>query len=147
MKELAGRTDSNELNRSTCSIQHESPEPPRILYIVTNREGTSVECEGWSFESPARTSWVESQWARTGPWKRDPSAGFAGASPSSATMPHLSLPPELLDHVVDNLSLTRDALKTCCLVSESWIPRARKHLFANIEFLTPEHLQSWKNLF
>ena len=106
-----------------------------------------MECEEWSFESPARTSWVKSQWARTGPWKRDPSAGFAGASPSSATMPHLSLPPELLDHVIDNLSLTRDALKTCCLVSESWIPRVRKHLFANIEFLTPEHLQSWKNLF
>ena len=66
---------------------------------------------------------------------------------NATTMSHLSLPPELLDHVVDNLSLTRDSLKTCCLVSKTWIPRTRRHLFANIEFLTPGHLQSWKNIF
>ena len=44
------------------------------------------------------------------------------------------LPAELLDYIVDLLHNTRDALKSCCLVSKSWIARARKHLFANIAF-------------
>ena len=59
--------------------------------------------------------------------------------------PHL--PQELLDHVVDLLHDARDALKSCCLVSKSWIPRTRKHLFAHVWFSSPETLQSWKNTF
>jgi hypothetical protein len=38
------------------------------------------------------------------------------------------LPAEMLDHVVDHLYDTEDALRNCCLVSKSWIPRTRKHL-------------------
>jgi hypothetical protein len=49
----------------------------------------------------------------------------------------------MLDHVVDHLHDARDALKNCCLVSKSWIPRTRKHLFANI-VLNVGSLQSWK---
>ena len=56
-------------------------------------------------------------------------------------------PAELLDHTVDHLHSERDALKNCCLVSKSWIPRARKHLFADTEFQTPADLQSWKTTF
>jgi hypothetical protein len=59
--------------------------------------------------------------------------------------PHL--PAEMLDHIVDHLHDTEDALRNCCLVSKSWIPRSRKHLFANIVFLTVETLQSWKEMF
>ena len=59
--------------------------------------------------------------------------------------PHL--PPELLDHIVDHLHDTQDALRNCCLVSKSWIPRTRKHLFADIAFHTTESLQSWKAAF
>ena len=57
------------------------------------------------------------------------------------------LPPELQDHIVDLLHDTRDTLKSCCLVSKSWIPCARKHLFAHIVFRAVEDLESWKNTF
>ena len=56
------------------------------------------------------------------------------------------LPAEMLDHVVDHLHGAQDALKNCCLVSKSWIPRTRKHLFANIA-LNVGSLQSWKKKF
>ena len=56
------------------------------------------------------------------------------------------LPEELLDYVVDFLHNAPDDLKSCCLVSKSWIPRARSHLFAEVRF-SAEGLQSWKNLF
>ena len=59
--------------------------------------------------------------------------------------PHL--PEELLDNVVDLLYDERDALKSCCLVSKSWIPRTRKHLFAEVEFPRAENLESWKAAF
>ena len=59
--------------------------------------------------------------------------------------PHLQA--ELLDHVVDFLHDENDALKSCCLVSNSWIPRARKHLFARVSFHTVAHLQSWRETF
>ena len=59
--------------------------------------------------------------------------------------PHL--PPEILNHTVDLLHGTEDAPKNCCLVSKSWIPRARKHLFADIKFCFETDLQSWKETF
>jgi hypothetical protein len=59
--------------------------------------------------------------------------------------PHL--PAELLDEVVDHLYDTEDTLRSCCLVSKSWIPRSRKHLFADINFRTAAEAQSWKNAF
>jgi uncharacterized protein (DUF2384 family) len=58
-------------------------------------------------------------------------------------MPNLHLPAETLDHIVDHLHDTEDALRNSCLVSKSWIPRTRKHLFADTEFPTEESLQSW----
>jgi hypothetical protein len=62
-------------------------------------------------------------------------------------MSDLVLPADLLDEVVDHLHDTKDALRSCCLVSKSWIPRARKHLFADIEFHDASNLRSWKNAF
>ena len=50
------------------------------------------------------------------------------------TMSHPLLPAELLGHTVDHLHDTRDALKSCCLVSASWVTRTRRHLFANVAF-------------
>ena len=44
------------------------------------------------------------------------------------------LPAELLDYIVDHLHDTKDALKSCGLLSKSWIPRTRRRLFANILF-------------
>jgi hypothetical protein len=66
---------------------------------------------------------------------------------AETTMSNPYLPTEILDHVVDHLHDTQDALRNCCLVSKSWIPRTRNHLFANVEFHTAEDLQSWKETF
>ena len=65
---------------------------------------------------------------------------------AETTMPNPHLPAEVLDLIVDLLE-TESALRSCCLVSGSWIPRTRKHLFADISFVTERHLQSWKKMF
>ena len=57
------------------------------------------------------------------------------------------LPAELLDYVIDHLRDTQYALRNCCLVSKSWVPRTRKHLFADIAFPTVGSLESWKKTF
>jgi hypothetical protein len=57
------------------------------------------------------------------------------------------LPAEMLDRVVDQLRDTEDALRNCCLVSKSWIPRTRRHLFTDIRFPTLESLISWMRTF
>jgi len=62
-------------------------------------------------------------------------------------MSNLRLPTEILDHVVDLLRDTENALRNCCLVSKSWIPRTRKHLFTDVDFLTEKQLESWKEAF
>ena len=62
-------------------------------------------------------------------------------------MPNPPFPRELLDYILDLLHDTRDALESCCLVSKSWVPRARKHLFARVSIHTPARLQSWQDTF
>jgi hypothetical protein len=57
------------------------------------------------------------------------------------------LPPETLDYTVDFLHDEPETLKRCCLVSKSWVPRARNHLFADIKFPTAKSLESWKEAF
>jgi len=57
------------------------------------------------------------------------------------------LPPEILDHVIDILHDEPEALKRCCLASKSWVPRTRRHLFANIELRSADDLASWKKTF
>jgi len=56
-------------------------------------------------------------------------------------------PPETLDSIIDLLNDEPETLKRCCLVSKSWVPRTRKHLFAHIEFRSPSDLGSWKKAF
>ena len=57
------------------------------------------------------------------------------------------LPPEILDHVVDSLHDDPKTLKRCCLVSKSWIPRTRRHLFARVKLHYREDLECWKRMF
>ena len=57
------------------------------------------------------------------------------------------IPPEILDHVVDLLHDNPKTLKKCCLVSKSWIPRTRTHLFAKVGLPTNKELKSWKKTF
>ena len=59
--------------------------------------------------------------------------------------PHLL--PELLDHIVDFLRSNKRALKECCLVSKSWIPRTRRLLFVHVRFSSSTRLESWKETF
>ena len=59
--------------------------------------------------------------------------------------PHL--PPEILDYIVDFLHDNPGILRACSLASKSWIPRARKHLFAEVNLRTQTDLESWKKLF
>jgi len=58
-----------------------------------------------------------------------------------------NLPCESLDHIADLLDGGQTPLRNCCLVSKSWIPRTRKHLFAKIHFRTAKNLLSWKKTF
>jgi len=58
-----------------------------------------------------------------------------------------SLAPEILEYIIDLLHNNQEALRECCLISKSWIPRTRKHLFALIVFPNPNILQSWKDTF
>jgi len=55
--------------------------------------------------------------------------------------------PKVLEDIVDLLHDEKIVLRNCCLASKSWIQRTRKHLFADIEFHTKAHLQSWKDTF
>ena len=59
--------------------------------------------------------------------------------------PHL--PVDILDQVIDHLCDAKPTLRDCCLVSKSWIPRTRRHLFADIKFQTRTDLKSWKETF
>ena len=61
-----------------------------------------------------------------------------------------SLPAEILDLIIDKLRDESITLKECCLVSKSWIPRARSHLFANLRFnlnLLPHAAELWMMTF
>ena len=59
-----------------------------------------------------------------------------------------SLPPEILDLIVDHLHDKPTALKACCLVSKSWIPRTRRHLFTCVTFTPVLHpLVLWMKMF
>jgi len=58
------------------------------------------------------------------------------------------LPPEIVDLVIDQLCDEPTTLRTCCLVSKSWVPRTRKHLFAHVKFDAASHpLKSWVKVF
>ena len=58
------------------------------------------------------------------------------------------LPPEIFDYIIDLLYDQPETLKWCCLVSKSWVPRTRKHLFREIVFEYPcDHLEIWKSTF
>ena len=76
----------------------------------------------------------------------EPTSKFA-PRPAETTMSNSHLPPETLDHIVDLLLDKPKALRKCCLVSKSWIPRARKHIFADIQFRSANDLKSWKQTF
>ena len=59
-----------------------------------------------------------------------------------------SFPPEILDQIVDHLYNEPATLGACCLVSKSWVPRARVHLFARVNLNTRTFpIGSWMKVF
>ena len=72
-----------------------------------------------------------------------------GSLPSwlNSTMPNAHLPLETLDYIVDLLHDEPEILERCYLISKSWIPRTRKHLFTDIKFQSADNLKSWKETF
>ena len=59
-----------------------------------------------------------------------------------------TLPAEILDLIIDHLHDEPNALKTCCVVSKSWVPRTRRHLFAHVKLYALEsHVERWKKAF
>jgi hypothetical protein len=52
------------------------------------------------------------------------------------------------DLIVDHLHDEPPTLKTCCLVSKSWIHRTRRHFFATVKFnAVKSHIGLWKETF
>ena len=66
---------------------------------------------------------------------------------AETTMLNPYLPRETLDYIIDLLHDEPETLRECCLVSKSWIPHARKHLFTDIKFRSVIDLESWKKTF
>jgi len=75
----------------------------------------------------------------------DDRLGFSPLARTTMSNPYLL--PEILDCVVDLLHDEPEALKTCCLVSKSWVPRTRRHLFADIKLRSVSDLRAWKKVF
>ena len=58
------------------------------------------------------------------------------------------LPPEIFDLIIDHLRDEPAALKTCCVVSKSWVPRTRSHIFACVEFdASRSPVELWEKTF
>ena len=57
------------------------------------------------------------------------------------------LPPEILYLIVDHLSDEPTTLNACCVVSKSWVPCARRHLFFQVQFSWESQIKSWMKVF
>ena len=58
------------------------------------------------------------------------------------------LPPEIFDLIIDHLHNEPITLKACYLVSKSWLPRSRTHIFAHVEFdPAGSPIESWMKAF
>jgi hypothetical protein len=64
---------------------------------------------------------------------------------TTMTQPHL--PPNVTDYIIDLICDDPKTLQACCLVSKSWIPRSRAHIFNSVEFETSIQQEAWKKTF
>ena len=59
-----------------------------------------------------------------------------------------SLPPEILDLIIDHLHDEPTTLRACCLVCKPWVPRTRIHLFDRVRFSSSRPtLKLWMEAF
>jgi len=68
----------------------------------------------------------------------------AGTEP--VTVPRI--PQEIIDEILDHLAADSDltSLRSCVLVSKSWVPSCRRHLFHTVHF-TPATTSRWLKMF
>jgi len=62
-------------------------------------------------------------------------------------MPNPHLPTEILDLIVNLLHGDKKALRSCSLASRSWVERARRELFFQVEFYNMSHPYLWQETF
>jgi hypothetical protein len=74
-----------------------------------------------------------------------PSHVFCALDQTAMSNP--SIPQETWDHILDFFHGESKTLQQCCLVSKSWVPRSRKHLFREIRIMSPADLKTWKKAF
>ena len=55
-------------------------------------------------------------------------------------------PQEIVDWILDHLATDSRSLRSCALVSKSWVPSCQRHLFNTIAF-TPENIPRWLKTF
>ena len=56
------------------------------------------------------------------------------------------IPQDVIDEILDHLSLDFSSLRSCALVSKPWVPSCRRHLFHTIS-LAPMHRAKWLETF
>ena len=58
-------------------------------------------------------------------------------------------PPEISDYIVDIIhgKGNEQTLKLYCLISKSWVPRTRRHLFASVAFWSYSDINACKEVF
>ena len=58
------------------------------------------------------------------------------------------IPQEIIDEILDHLAIDSDSrsLRSCALVSKSWVPSSRRHLFHTVTF-TPGAFPKWLKTF
>ena len=109
-----------------------SPTWKSFLLQVFHVPLPSLVCLGWSrpVERPLSDSRDSSHSGNPGP-----SDQRAAVTPITLYQKmSCSLPPEIVDLIIDHLHDEPATLKACCLVSKSWIQRTRIHLFVDIKF-------------
>ena len=127
--EILDRSDGNPEPLGGDDIERSGPRCVVGGQCHENAAGRGIDCVGWAGNGLGRRY-----------------SGFC-SSCTHTTMSNSHLPPEMLDRIIDLLHDEPEALKQCCLVSKSWVPRTRNNLFAEIKFRLPSELESWKKTF
>ena len=71
-----------------------------------------------------------------------------GSKISKAKRPAVITPQDIIDEILDHLAADSDfqSLRACVLVSRSWVPSCRRHLFHTVD-LTWGKMDVWLNAF
>ena len=122
-----------------CGVASKSRKAHRVLYRsvhtpAVDEAGKGPRCVRDPGETLPRMGSAVADGDRYGTGRRWQRALRLLSSPWRETTMSPSLPPEILDHIVDHLRDDPDTLKSYCVTSKSWVLCTRRHLFAYIGF-------------